>query len=249
MFRRSSYAEVAAGQGGQQSPNSSLDRRRRGFLSHLPGSTSGGAGMLPSYPSRNFSRSLDADGHGSLPSHFNTPPWGRSSHTPSFHPQLGAYRDPPLDDAPPPAFFVPSYLRGSRYAEKLEEAHQAKQASQRELRSQHSSHGTPLSTTSGSTNLHRTGPGRALTLDIIERAPPLLDEPLAPWPTRWNEHDKYMQLELEDDDRVVRYMHKGQDDAATVRADFPMPRQCGIYYYEITVMSKHKPQPRGQEEQ
>jgi hypothetical protein len=82
-----------------------------------------------------------------------------------------------------------------------------------------------------------------LTHEVIERAPPVfVDEPVAPWPTRWNEADRFNQLELEDGGRLARFSgtQKTHDEAAAVRADFPMPRQCGIYYYEVTVISKGK---------
>lgn len=35
-------------------------------------------------------------------------------------------------------------------------------------------------------------------------------------------------------------MTKTQDEAASVRSDHPMPRECGIYYFEITILSRHK---------
>lgn len=144
-------------------------------------------------------------------------------------------------DVPP--FFVPSYLRGSKHAEKLEEAHRAKLAAHRELKSTHSSNAGSLSTSSSSVNLHKMAPShRGLTHEIIERAPVLVDEPVAPWPTRWNEGDRFSQLELEDNGRMAKFSgtQKTHDEAAAVRADFPMPRQCGVYYYEITVISKGK---------
>jgi hypothetical protein len=123
----------------------------------------------------------------------------------------------------------------------LDQVYHTKLAFQRELRSQHSPHTPSLSTSASCANLHKTGNAyRAVALDIIERAPPLVDEPLAPWPTRWNELDKHQQLELDDDDRLVRFTHKMHDEVASVRADYPMPRQCGIYYYEVTVVSKSK---------
>jgi hypothetical protein len=33
---------------------------------------------------------------------------------------------------------------------------------------------------------------------------------------------------------------KTQDDAAAVRSDYPMPRQVGIYYFEVTILSRAK---------
>lgn len=142
-----------------------------------------------------------------------------------------------------PPFFVPSYLRGSKHAEQLLDAHRAKQASLRDYKSTHASNTGSLSTSSSSVNLHKMAPShRGLTHEVVERAPVFGDEPVAPWPTRWNEGDKFAQLEIEDSGRLAKFAgsQKTHDEAAAVRADFPMPRQCGIYYYEITVISKGK---------
>lgn len=92
-------------------------------------------------------------------------------------------------------------------------------------------------------NLHKMGPSyRGLSHEVVERAPVFVDEPVAPWPTKWNEGDKFAQLELEDNGRQAKFSgtQKTHDEAAAVRADYPMPRQCGIYYYEVTVSSKGK---------
>ncbi|KAF2006491.1 SPRY-domain-containing protein [Amniculicola lignicola CBS 123094] len=49
-------------------------------------------------------------------------------------------------------------------------------------------------------------------------------------------------MEIEEGGRQARFAgaQKNHDEAASLRADFPMPRQCGIYYYEVTIMSKGK---------
>jgi hypothetical protein len=146
-----------------------------------------------------------------------------------------------VQDIPP--FFVPSYLRGSKHAEKLQEAHKAKVAAQREFRSTQSSNAGSLSTSSSSVNLHKlAGSHRGLTHEVIERAPVFVDEPVSPWPTKWSESDKFAQLDIEDGGRQAKFSgsQKTHDEAASVRADCPMPRQCGIYYYEVTVVSKGK---------
>jgi hypothetical protein len=137
---------------------------------------------------------------------------------------------------------VPSYLKGSLYAEKLEEAYRAKMRAQRERRLSSPNPGS-LSTSPSSTSLHKAAPShRGMTYDIIERAPPVVDEPISPWPTRWNAADKYLQLELDEEGRQAKFLgpQKAHDEAASVRADHPMPHQCGIYYYEVTIVSKGK---------
>lgn len=146
-------------------------------------------------------------------------------------------------DSHTPHFFIPSYLKGSRHAERLEEAHRARLAAQRDAQSRHSSNAGSLSTSSSSVNLHKMVPShRGMTHDIIERAPVYVEETVAPLPTKWNEADKFTGLEILADGTEVRFsgQSKTHDEAAAVRADHQMPRQCGIYYFEVTVVSKGK---------
>lgn len=231
--RRESWARVAAGGTGinqsYQAPS------RSGAFSHLANSSS-----TPYAISHNrHSRSIDADGHHNSMS----ASWGRGGALPSYSSQSGHWQGlgGSAQDIPP--FFIPSYLRGSKHAEKLQEAHKAKLAAQREYRSTHSSNAGSLSTSSSSVNLHKMAQShRGLNHEVVERPPVFTDEPVAPWPTKWNEADKFAQLELEESGRLAKFSgtQKTHDEAAAVRADFPMPRQCGIYYYEITVTSKGK---------
>lgn len=229
--RRESWARVAAGSAGS---NQSIPApTRSGAFSHLVNS-----GSTPHMISQNrHSRSIDADGHHNSMS----TSWGRGGPLPSYSSHSGYWQGLGGSGQDIPAFFVPSYLRGSKHAERLQETHKAKLAAQREYKSTHSSNAPSLSTSSSSVNLHKMAPShRGLSHDIIERAPPFVDEPAAQWPTKWNDGDKFAQLELEDGGRLAKFSgtQKTHDEAAAVRADFPMPRQCGIYYYEITVISK-----------
>ncbi|KAL1599396.1 hypothetical protein SLS59_006413 [Nothophoma quercina] len=169
--------------------------------------------------------------------------WGRGGALPSYSSQTGHWQGlgGGAQDIPP--FFVPSYLRGSKHAEKLQEAYKAKLAAQREFRSQHSSNAGSLSTSSSSANLRKAASHYPMTHEVIERAPVFVDEPVSPWPTRWNDSDKFAQLDIEDGGRQAKFTgttQKTHDEAASVRADSAMPRQCGIYYYEVTVVSKGK---------
>ncbi|KAK2736428.1 hypothetical protein FQN57_000761 [Myotisia sp. PD_48] len=145
-------------------------------------------------------------------------------------------------------FFTPSYLKSSKYVAQLAAASRAKfPAAQKEASSSSSLH-TPnppsLSASSSNVNLHRMAPShRGMTYDIIEHQPPPADEPLTPLPSRWNEADKYEGLDLLNDGMEVRYVgptNKHEHEAAAVRADYPMPPQCGIYYFEITILAKQK---------
>jgi hypothetical protein len=85
-------------------------------------------------------------------------------------------------------------------------------------------------------------PHRGVAFDVAERSssttsqnePPLL-------PSRFNERDRCPVLELLNDGMDAKFAGpaKGTDqDAASVRADHPIPSSCGIYYYEVTIMSR-----------
>ncbi|KAJ5233394.1 SPla/RYanodine receptor SPRY [Penicillium citrinum] len=143
-----------------------------------------------------------------------------------------------------PSFFTPSYLRDSRYISRLDAAHRAKLvAQQREAAS--STSNPPLSASSSNVHLPRMAPShRGMTYDIIEKEPPTANDHPMPLPTQWGMDDRHDILEISSDGLEVRYtgpQHKTNDhEAAALRADNPMPPQCGIYYFEIKIDSKPK---------
>ncbi|XGW21908.1 hypothetical protein V3C99_004680 [Haemonchus contortus] len=58
-------------------------------------------------------------------------------------------------------------------------------------------------------------------------------------PRLWNKNDKYHFLDISHNSLRVSYKGNGkqqQKDAASTRADFPIPPQCGVYYFEITIV-------------
>ena len=129
--------------------------------------------------------------------------------------------------------------------EKLEAAHKAKITAQREAASAYTSNLGSLSTSSSSVSLHRMAPShRGMTYEIIEHAPTMdVEDPLPPLPSKWSEVDKYGVLEIAADGLDVRYaglLKTADHEAAAARADSAMPLQCGIYYYEATIISKGK---------
>lgn len=82
-----------------------------------------------------------------------------------------------------------------------------------------------------------------MTYEIIEKEPPTPADPLMPLPSQWSSVDKFSGLELSNENFDVRYtgpMHKHDHEAAALRADHPMPPQCGIYYFEVKIESKPK---------
>jgi len=144
----------------------------------------------------------------------------------------------------PLGFFTPSYLRDSKYMENLEEAHKAKLAAQRDEPPARSSNTGSLSTRSSNVSLHKMAPShRGMTYEIIERQPEVEDDGLAQLPSRWAETDKHGVLEIAADGLDVKYVgpsKASEHEAAATRTDHSMPPQCGIYYYEVNIISKGK---------
>ena len=130
-------------------------------------------------------------------------------------------------------------MSGSRFADRLEASSRARVLAQREARAQHMSsvsgrpsEGDSLSTSSSGVNLHKMVPShRGMTHDIVERNPPpavsTADEPSALLPTAWSEKDKLGGLEVLADGTEVKFGGHSKT-----------PRECGIYYFEVWVVSK-----------
>jgi hypothetical protein len=84
---------------------------------------------------------------------------------------------------------------------------------------------------------------RGVAFDVSERSSsssPMSNEPPL-LPSRFNERDRCAALELLNDGMDAKFggPAKGTDsDAASVRADHPIPSSCGIYYYEVTIISR-----------
>lgn len=249
--RRSSYASVAAGTA-SASAQTHTPPSRPGAFAHLmnPGPIS------TTYPSshRTDLRPHRLSQHGSeMDVHTNgsggqlAGSWGRGGTLPPYSSQFSLNHPYGTNGAGHPnssQFFVPSYLRNSRYVERLAAAHKAKHTGQREGASAHSSNGGSLSTSSSSINLHKMTPShRGMTYDIVEHPPPSDEDALNQLPSKWVEADRYGGLEILGDGLEVRYIGPGkthEHEAAATRADYPMPPQCGIYYYEVTMVSKGK---------
>lgn len=246
MYRRSSYASVLSGTTNSVAPQYHLPSNRASQLLNPTSGASHPSLSSSALHTRNIPRGAEADG-----SQFGTPTRNRDS---TYASPFGGLAFAGLNtgnsetlknDASRPAFFIPSYLRGSRYAERLEDAHRATLRAHHESRSPHTSNPGSLSTSSSSINLHKMVPShRGMTHDIIERAPPpnFNEETLSPLPTRWSDTDKSSGLDVMGSGQDLKYtgLSKTHDEAAAIRADHPMPRQCGIYYYEVQVLSKGK---------
>lgn len=178
--------------------------------------------------------------------------WGRNGQLPSLSSAYGPIMNGNgyggYGSSHGDSFFVPSYLRGSKYVQKLEEGHKAKVLAHRDGPSNQSSQPGSLSTSASSTHIHAKNPPshRGMTYDLIEKAPPAVEEALSLLPSKWNSQDKNASLEVMSDGQEVKFTgskpERGERDldASAIRADHPMPPQCGIYYYEVTIISRKR---------
>jgi hypothetical protein len=259
MPRRSSYASVVAGAASGQSYPSAL---RSGAFSHLLNQHIDSS-FDPAYQSssghlRNDPRAYDMDFGANGSSHGRSGSWTRGGQLPSFSSAFGSlvngYGYSGVGSNTD-HFFIPSYLKGSKYVQKLEEAHKAKIAAHRDGHSAQSSQPGSLSTSASSANLHsKMAPShRGIAYDVIEKAPLVEDESLPPLPSKWNTQDKHAGLEVLSEGQEVKFTgskanQERDHEASAIRADHPMPPQCGIYYYEVTIISRKReefvaPQP------
>ncbi|KAG9101456.1 hypothetical protein FRC06_003016 [Ceratobasidium sp. 370] len=75
----------------------------------------------------------------------------------------------------------------------------------------------------------------------LDTTPSLQRDGVIRVPTRWNADDKHPSLVLSSDGREVRYPSPGQrseKEAAAIRANYPMPPACGVYYFEVEIVEK-----------
>jgi hypothetical protein len=255
--RSDSYASVLSG----RPPRYSTDLSRSG-------TSSGGLGGL-SYAAVSFpdqSRDSDTDDNGSSS---RAPTSGHHHHRNHAHHQsrglgdLGNAGPGGYGLNRPVRPLIPSYLHGSRYAEQLLESYKARlDAYESNLQAQNGEErtlSTSRSTNSSSANLARLSNGSniadsvgsssgsrwGVAYDVVEKMPPpTSNESLEGLPSIWNEHDKSSGLELMQDAMEIKFnaskVVERDAIAAAVRSDHPMPPQAGIYYYEITIVSKGK---------
>jgi hypothetical protein len=69
---------------------------------------------------------------------------------------------------------------------------------------------------------------------------PNVNQQETPLPRQWSTIHKCQTLNLTNGNLRVTYKGPGKNhkDAASVRTDYPIPAACGIYYYEIKIVSK-----------
>ncbi|KAI1262608.1 ran-binding protein [Xylariaceae sp. FL1019] len=141
-----------------------------------------------------------------------------------------------------PDWFAPSYLLGTTYIIKLEDAFRKNQA-QKENRQQSGAAADATSLAVGKVAASHLG----MTYDLIERPPSFDHAPtVPPLPTRWNPDDKHGGLDISPNGLEIRYapatrnVREQDHEVCGIRADHPMPSQAGIYYFEITILTKRK---------
>ncbi|XP_053305700.1 ran-binding protein 10 isoform X2 [Spea bombifrons] len=74
----------------------------------------------------------------------------------------------------------------------------------------------------------------------LKRLYPAVNEDDTPLPRSWSPRDKYNYIGLSQNNLRVHYKGHGKNhkDAASVRATHPIPAACGIYYFEVKIVSK-----------
>jgi len=69
---------------------------------------------------------------------------------------------------------------------------------------------------------------------------PFVKEDETPLPRSWSTKDKYNFIGLSQNNLRVHYKGHGKNhkDASSVRATHPIPASCGLYYFEVKIVSK-----------
>lgn len=137
----------------------------------------------------------------------------------------------------------PSYLRGSHYLARLEQQTQQKAQAQRE-KDAVTKNGSDTVMQGNNSAVSQSYLG--ITRDVIERTPPPEEEDaVEPLPTQWGsgKDDKADGLEVLSDGLEVKHTGSrsstnGELEACAIRADHTMPVQSGLYYFEVTILSK-----------
>jgi len=80
-----------------------------------------------------------------------------------------------------------------------------------------------------------------LTMDErLKMLYPMVNEEETPLPRCWSTKDKYNYIGLSQSNLRVHYKGHGKThkDASSVRATHPIPASCGLYYFEVKIVSK-----------
>ncbi|KAL7949598.1 hypothetical protein V8C42DRAFT_311370 [Trichoderma barbatum] len=164
--------------------------------------------------------------------------WRPTGSLPSFSRAFDFFATDSMEDE---RFFVPSYLKGSTYVQKLEEAYNTKLEAQKESK-RAKGNGQDLSTSGLNAAQLPPGSHRGILHTVLERTPFDGDDNLAPLPIHWSTGDMWTSIEVTPNLLGLKYAgpkshHERDHEASAIRADNFMPPQCGIYYYEVKIIS------------
>ncbi|XP_075170052.1 ran-binding protein M [Haematobia irritans] len=97
------------------------------------------------------------------------------------------------------------------------------------------------STSSGDRNHGSSANGTTEpVVDRLKLLYPNVNENETPLPRCWSPHDKCLSIGLSQNNLRVHFKGKQNNDAASVRTAHPIPPACGIYYFEVKIISKGK---------
>ncbi|XP_014239826.1 ran-binding protein 9 [Cimex lectularius] len=85
-----------------------------------------------------------------------------------------------------------------------------------------------------------TTPKKCSLSDRLKALYPMVNESETPLPRSWSPKDKFNYIGLSNGNLRVHYKGHGKThkDAASVRATHPIPASCGLYYFEVKIVSK-----------
>lgn len=255
--RRFPYASVSSGATPGSTPPYLTHPGRASVISQLLNASddTGTGSASTQFPNSSRDSRTDSEEkqNGISSAHALGPSWTRNVQLSSFSRAFDVFTNKAVLDEDmlnlAPGFFIPSYLRGSTFTERLIDANRAKMRSRRELHGAQGQVGSSgnLSRSTSHANLHnRPASHRGLSFEVVEKPPPSNQgEFVSPLPSRWNNEDKHGYLEVSSDGMEVKCLGpKGQSErereAYSIRADNFIPAQCGIYYYEVTILAGKK---------
>ncbi|KAK1750591.1 hypothetical protein QBC47DRAFT_406951 [Echria macrotheca] len=160
-------------------------------------------------------------------------------------PAAGAAEDSFTGSISPP-FLSPSYLRGTVYLSRLEEAHKAKVLAEREVQAAKTQSNGALASSGNShapTSKLPSGSHKGVQFEVVEKTPAVEDDAgISPLPSRWNKDDKDHSLEVLGDGFEVKHTGRSsaEHEACAIRADHHMPALCGIYYFEVIILNRKR---------
>ncbi|XP_055531855.1 ran-binding protein 9 isoform X1 [Wyeomyia smithii] len=85
-----------------------------------------------------------------------------------------------------------------------------------------------------------TSGGQTTMVDRLKMLYPNVNEAVDPLPRSWSSQDKCTTIGLTQNNLRVHYkgVGKSHTDAASVRTPYPIPAACGLYYFEVKIISK-----------